>query len=335
MPSFKRCHSIFQPIHFQGRFVLVFGEAFKFDGFSWGKTHPRKMVSGSNRSVVVSGKLEFDLSMSDVENAIDTMDIQYPIHYVRRCGCLCYRRIASTQRYTIRFHCSHLLTSLFCGKQAQSLAKKVWTKESMKIRFFFLPKILPRFLDQNLQQQWSCRLPRKGQYCKNNTIYLCERGHFAKVRNDFQFGNPTSLQEKSDVFCLFGLVWFCFLCFALVLFVCLFVCLLVPSNPFSQLKGWVTAQNHAFTFTVHFRKAMHKGECWKTLKDTFFPFWKLVNQLESTCWCWFAPQSGIWAGNFCHFHPNTKIPRGFTRSPQKKRLKEIPRKFSSFPTELV
>lgn len=31
-------------------------------------------------NVVVSGKLEFDLSMSDVENAIDTMDIQYPIY---------------------------------------------------------------------------------------------------------------------------------------------------------------------------------------------------------------------------------------------------------------
>ena len=243
MPSFKRCHSIFQPINFQGRSVSFRGsnllnkaflmEAFKFDSFSWGKNQFFcKWSEFKQANVVVSGKAGVWFVNEWCGKCYwyhgypisNLYGLQFFFLSVRCCGCLCYRRIASTQRYTIRFHCPHLFTSLSCGKQPQSLAKKVWTKESMKIRFLVLPKILPGFLDQNLQQQWSCRVPRKGQYCKNNTIYLCERGHFAKVRNDFQFGNPTSLQQKPDVFCLFGLVWFCCVCFALVLFVCLFVC---------------------------------------------------------------------------------------------------------------
>lgn len=59
MPSFKRCHSIFQPINFQGRSVSFRGsnllnkaflmEAFKFDSFSWGKTNFSANEVNSNK----------------------------------------------------------------------------------------------------------------------------------------------------------------------------------------------------------------------------------------------------------------------------------------------
>ena len=145
--------------------------------------------------------------------------------FLSLCETLRVFMLPAYRKYTALYYQVSLSSPIhipILRKTATKLSEKSLDQRIHEDKIFFPPKILPGFLDQNLQQQWSCRVPRKGQYCKNNTIYLCERGHFAKVRNDFQFGNPTSLQKKRMCFVCFALVWFCFVCFSLVLFVCLF-----------------------------------------------------------------------------------------------------------------
>ncbi len=134
------------------------------------------------------------------------------------------------------------------------------------------------------------KTPRKGQYCQNNTIYLCERGNFSKVPfSKERWVNNQSFQEKQDVFCwfwfgfaCFGLVWFGVFWFGLVwyAFVCLFVC----SKRFFTHTGHlrilgrgfvVTAQHQAFTFTFSRRRCTF----WAILSLS-----TLVNQLENRCW---------------------------------------------------